>query len=103
MAKKWNDLRAKMSPERQASVAARTEALLLEMNLAELRKSRNLTQVNLAEALQKEQAAVSKLEGREDMFLSTLRDYVRALGGELKLIASFPEGEVQIHPTRSGK
>ena len=45
-----------------------------------------------------EQAAVSKLERREDMYVSTLRDYVKALGGELKLVASFPDAEIQVHP-----
>lgn len=100
MAKKWNDLRAKMSPERLARIDARTEALRLEMDLAELRKNRDLTQAAVAEVMEKEQAAISKIEGRDDMFLSTLREYVRALGGELKLIASFPDAEIQIHPSR---
>ena len=45
-----------------------------------------------------EQAAISKLERREDMYVSTLRDYVKALGGELKLVASFPDAEIQAHP-----
>ncbi|AXH00468.1 transcriptional regulator (plasmid) [Deinococcus wulumuqiensis] len=100
MAKKWSDLKAQMSPERQARIDARTEALQLEMDLAELRKTRDLTQSDVAQVLEKEQAAISKIEGREDMFLSTLREYVRALGGELKLIASFPDAEIQIHPSR---
>ncbi|WP_256735132.1 hypothetical protein [Variovorax sp. dw_954] len=45
-----------------------------------------------------EQAAVSKLERRDDMYVSTPRDYVMALGGELKLVASFPDGDIQVHP-----
>jgi hypothetical protein len=45
-----------------------------------------------------EQAAISKLERREDMYVSTLREYVKALGGELKLVASFPDGDIQVHP-----
>lgn len=100
MAKKWSDLKAQMAPERQARIDAHTEALRLEMDLAELRKTRDLTQSDVAQVLEKEQAAISKIEGREDMFLSTLREYVRALGGELKLIASFPDAEIQIHPAR---
>ncbi len=65
--------------------------------LQELRKSRQVTQVDVARAMNIEQAAVSKLERREDMYLSTLRDYVRALGGELKLVASFPDVTIQVH------
>ena len=72
--------------------------MLLEMQLQELRKSRNVTQVQLADLMQVEQASISKLERREDMYVSTLREYVRALGGELKLVAAFPDGEIQVHP-----
>ena len=97
MAKKFQDLRARMSPEAQARSAARTEAMLLEMQLQDLRKARNLTQVAVAKTMQIEQAAVSKLERRDDMYVSTLRSYVKALGGELKLVASFPDAEIQVH------
>lgn len=45
-----------------------------------------------------EQATVSKLEHRDDMYVSTLREYVKALGGELKLVASFPDADIQVHP-----
>ncbi len=105
MAKKFQDLRARMSPEAQARSAARTEAMLLEMQLQDLRKARNLTQVAVAKTMQVEQAAVSKLEHRDDMYVSTLRSYVKALGGELKLVASFPDAEIQVHsfePARKG-
>ena len=98
MAKHFRELRAKMSPAAQARSAARAEATLVEMQLQELRKSRNVTQVDLAKVMKVEQAAVSKLERREDMYVSTLRDYVKALGGELKLVASFPDAEIQVHP-----
>lgn len=98
MAKKFSELRAKMSPEAQARSAARAEATLVEMQLQELRKSRDVTQVDLAKLMKVEQAAVSKLERREDMYVSTLRDYVKALGGELKLVASFPDVDIQVHP-----
>ena len=98
MAKKFSALRAKMSPEAQARSAARAEAALVEMQLQELRKSRDVTQIAVAREMKVEQAAVSKLEHREDMYVSTLRDYVKALGGELKLVASFPDAEIQLHP-----
>ena len=98
MAKTFRELRAKMSPAAQARSAARAEATLVEMQLQELRKSRDVTQVDLAKVMKVEQAAISKLERREDMYVSTLRDYVKALGGELKLVASFPDAEIQVHP-----
>jgi len=98
MAKKFSELRAKMSPEAQARAAARAEALLVEMQLQELRKARNVTQVEVAKAMSVEQAAVSKMERRDDMYVSTLREYVKALGGELKLVASFPDADIQLHP-----
>lgn len=98
MAKNFNELRAKMSPEAQSRSAARAEAMLVEMQLQELRKTRQVTQVEVAKAMNVEQAAVSKLERREDMYVSTLREYVKALGGELKLVASFPDADIQVHP-----
>jgi len=98
MAKKFNELRTKMSPEAQSRAAARAEAMLVEMQLQELRKARHVTQVEVAKAMSVEQAAVSKLERRDDMYVSTLREYVKALGGELKLVASFPDADIQVHP-----
>lgn len=98
MAKKFSELRAKMSPQAQSRAAARAEAMLVEMQLQELRKARHVTQVAVAKAMSVEQAAISKLERRDDMYVSTLREYVKALGGELKLVASFPDAEIQVHP-----
>lgn len=98
MAKKFAELRTEMTPEAQARSAAMAEGMLVEMQLQELRKSRHFTQVELAQVLSVEQAAVSKLERREDMFVSTLRDYIKALGGELHMVASFPDAEIRVHP-----
>ncbi len=64
MAKKFSTLRARMSPEAQARPSAHTEAMLLEMGLQELRKSRHMTQVELASLLKIGQGAVSKTESR---------------------------------------
>ena len=97
MAKKFRELRAAMSPEAQSRAAARAEAMLVEMQLQELRKARNVTQVEVAKEMKVEQASISKLEHRDDMYVSTLREYVKALGGELRLVASFPDAEIQIH------
>jgi len=98
MAKKFSELRNQMSPASQARVAARTEAMLVEMQLQELRRARNVTQACVAQMMSVEQAAISKLEHRDDMYVSTLREYVRALGGELKLVASFPDADIRVQP-----
>ncbi len=66
------------------------------MALDELRQARAMTQVHLAKILRVNQAAVSKLERRADMYVSTLHDFVKAMGGELKISAKFPEGTVEI-------
>lgn len=97
MARKFSALRAGMSPDAQARAAAHTDAMLLEMGLQELRKSRQLTQVELAKLLNVEQAAVSRTESRPDMYVSTLREYIRAMGGDLQLVAKFPDAEIKLN------
>lgn len=100
MAKKFADLKHKLSPEGQARVQARVAATLSEIAhdavLGELRQARGLSQKELAERLQVQQPSIAKLEGRTDMYISTLRNHIRAMGGELEIIARFPEGEVRI-------
>ena len=60
-------------------------------------RNRNITQVAVAEAMHVEQGADSKLERRDDMYASTLRDYAQALGGELRMVAMFPDAGIQLH------
>ncbi len=96
MATKWRKIREKMDPERQERIQKRTEELLAELPLQELRRARSLSQQELAEVLGLNQATVSKLERRTDMYLSSLRRFVEAMGGELEISASFPEGKVRI-------
>jgi transcriptional regulator with XRE-family HTH domain len=68
-----------------------------EMALQELRQAMHLTQQEIADLLQMNQAAVSKLEHQSDMYVSTLRRFVAALGGELRIVAHFPQGDVVIN------
>ncbi|GAA4333719.1 XRE family transcriptional regulator [Pigmentiphaga soli] len=96
MAKKFSTLRARMSSESQARAAAKARAMLEEMPLNELRQARGLSQQELAERLQVQQPSIAKLEKRTDMYLSTLRSHVEAMGGQLEVIARFPDGEVKI-------
>ena len=72
------------------------EGTLAAMPLDALRDAKRLTQVQMAQLLKISQGAVSKVERRTDMFVSTLRNYVRAIGGDLEIRAVFPEGDVLI-------
>jgi DNA-binding XRE family transcriptional regulator len=97
MARNFRELEAKMSPESRARSDAKTQKMIAEMALDELREAREMTQVHLAKILGVNQAAVSKLERRTDMYVSTLQGFVKAMGGELKITAQFPEGTVEIN------
>lgn len=96
MATRFRDIRERLSPERQERIRQRTEELLEELPLQELRQARAWSQEQLAEALGLNQATISKLERRTDMYLSSLRRFIEAMGGELEITASFPEGRVRI-------
>ena len=96
MAKKFSELRSRMSPTSQARSEAKAQAMLAEMPLNELRQARGLSQKMLAEVLHVQQPAIAKLEKRTDMYLSTLRSHVEAMGGKLEVIARFPDGAVKI-------
>jgi transcriptional regulator with XRE-family HTH domain len=85
-----------MSPEQRRKSQERTMAMLLAMDLAELRGFRGLTQEELASRLDISQSNVSRLERRRDMLVSTIREVVEAYGGRLRIIAEFPEGSVEV-------
>lgn len=70
--------------------------MMAEMPLHELRRTRGLSQETLARLLRVKQASISKLERRTDMYLSTLRSHIQAMGGKLEIVARFPEGDVRI-------
>jgi transcriptional regulator with XRE-family HTH domain len=89
-------LRAGLSVEGRAKAAALSHALERDLSLAELRRARAMTQDQLAADLNVGQAAIAKLERRTDMYLSTLRRFVEAMGGELEITARFPDQ----HPVR---
>lgn len=96
MAKKFADLRAQMSPESRARAEAKAQAMLAEMPLNELRQARGLSQKMLAEVLHVQQPSIAKIEKRTDMYISTLRSHIEAMGGELEVVARFPDGAVKI-------
>ena len=87
-----NDKIRKLSPAQRRKVEARAAQLIAEeMTLRELRHARKLTQVRMAKTLGITQDSVSRLEKRSDLLLSTLRRTVEAMGGNLSLVAEFPD------------
>jgi predicted transcriptional regulator len=96
MARNFNELEAKMSPERRARIKTKVDEAIREMPLDELREALNLTQESLAETLHVKQPFVSKVERRADMYISTLRKIIEAMGGELEIRAILPNGVVRI-------
>jgi len=97
--KNFNELRERArqrDPDWDAEVAERRRAMEDALALAELRQSRSITQVQLADVLGISQGNVSRLEGRRDVYLSTLRSYVEALGGRLEIAAVFSDDRVPV-------
>jgi DNA-binding XRE family transcriptional regulator len=92
MNKSLQEVMQSLPGEQQAAVNARFEELVVkELSLRELRKACALTQEQMAKRLHMRQENVSRLEQRTDLLLSTLRNYIRAMGGELQLIVQFPD------------
>lgn len=90
--KKFKDLVANMPPDSQDRIATGSAELNRKIRLDRLREARQITQQQLAQKLGVTQANVSRLESRDDMHLSTLRDFVQAMGGQLEIYATFPDG-----------
>jgi transcriptional regulator with XRE-family HTH domain len=94
MAVRYEDLLARLPEHEQRAIKARgAELIREEATLRELREAHARSQQELAARLGVQQAAVSKLERRTDMYISTLRSIIRALGGELDIVARFPGRE----------
>jgi hypothetical protein len=96
MAIKWNDLKHKSSAEIRANLKREADAELERIGFHKLRQARQQTQVAIAERLNIAQGAVSRMERQSDFLLSTLREYVSALGGQLELRVVFPDGNFVI-------
>lgn len=94
---------ATFSPRRRAQIAKRAKELIAEeIDLRDLRMAKRVTQEQVARKLGGRQVYISRLENRSDMKISTLGKYLRAMGGELQIWASFPEGAIKLR-TSKGK
>ena len=92
MPRTLNEVIAALPKGERHRIKARAEQLVSEeMSLQELRKAIGKTQTAIAKRLKVGQDAVSKIEMRSDLYLSTLRGFIEAMGGELELIARFPD------------
>ena len=96
MKKKFSKLRDNLNPATQAEIRNQVDVLIAEMPINELRRARGLSQKVLAQALDVQQPAIAKMEQRTDMYISTLRSHIEAMGGELEIVARFPDGSVKI-------
>ena len=92
MARNLNDVIAGLPADQQREIEAQASTLIEEeMTLRDLRKAHALTQARLAQALHISQDGVSRIEKRSDFLLSTLRSYIEAMGGKLRLVVEFPD------------
>lgn len=92
----FRELMDAMPPERRRNIEKRFQESVAAMPLDALRKAREMTQLQLSEVMGVHQSEVSKIEHRSDLCVSTLVEYVEALGGHLEIRAVFPDREVRI-------
>ena len=97
MAKDFDELWKQIPAERRARIDERVESELLKIALRDLRKRRGLRQIDLARTLGVNQPALSKMEHQQDMNVSTLKRIIKGMGGQLRIVAEFPDGDVVIN------
>ena len=95
MARSWRTVRGQR-PLNEDQVAAYRRLMDVELQLAEARRRRGVSQALIAEALEVSQPNVSRIEQQDDVYLSTLARYVAALGGHLEVLAVFPEETIKL-------
>lgn len=92
--KPFSELRKRMSPEQRAKSETRAKLMSLHLTLMELQESLGVTQDDLEKKLTDVESTISELENQEDIQVSTLSRYIKALGGNLKIVADFPQEEI---------
>ena len=84
-------------PEARAKAEEQNRQLMQEMPLQELRQARKMSQEQMAKNLHTKQSNISRIEKRMDMYISTLRSVIKAMDGDLEIVARFPDGNVRIN------
>ncbi|MFT6100384.1 MAG: putative XRE-type DNA-binding protein [Arenicella sp.] len=97
MAENFKTLVDKMSSGSRAEIAQKALTMPAEMPLAELRQARKFSQVQIAELLEIQQPAEAKMEQRTDMYISSMRRLIEAMGGQLEIRGHFADGDVVIN------
>lgn len=107
MAKSFKTLVDKMPVERRAKIHALTQELLSEIPLHDLQQAHELTQQQMASDLNLNKEEIAKIEWETDLYISTFKRFITAMGGELQLVVHFPHGNVTIkdfqHIEKSGQ
>jgi len=96
MSKLFKNLIEKMPAERQKRIKQKAKNLKTQMAIGELRRALELTQEQVAGSLNIKQAAISKIERQSDIYIGTLRKILTAMGAELRIVAHFPDTDVEI-------
>ena len=96
MSKPFKNLIEKMPAERQQRIKQKAKHLKTQMAIGELRRALELTQEQVAGSLNIKQAAISKIERQSDIYIGTLRKILTAMGAELRIVAHFPDTDVEI-------
>ena len=96
MARNFKELESRMRPESRARAKTRAKEMMAEMLLAEIRQAAGMTQEEVAASLGIKQPTLSRMESQDDMQVGTLQRLVRALGGELEIIAHLPSRDFRI-------
>jgi DNA-binding transcriptional regulator YiaG len=95
--KHWRTLLKNASPERLAKIKANTDQQLAEISVSELRRTQNVTQAELAKRLNISQPALSQSESQSDMYLSSLRKIVEALGGNVEIVVRLKDEKYRLN------
>ena len=94
MGRNIDDIIANLPAERRQRIEAETQKRVAEiMTLKKLREAHGMTQTQIGDLMGYKQPTIAQMEKRADLLLSTLRSYVGAMGGDLKLVATFPDHE----------
>jgi len=96
MSKPFRNLIEKMPAERRQRITQKAKNLKTQMAIGELRRALELTQEQVAGSLNVKQAAISKIEHQSDIYIGTLRKVLTAMGAELRIVAHFPDTDVEI-------